>query len=64
MDSWFTQEWNDKKADFVNVPHPETHQYRALQAVVDFERQHPSATSAYVSRCDVLKQFKKAQNAK
>ena len=56
-DHWFTEEWDDKKGDFVVVLQPESKQFKALKALADFERQHASQTSQYVSRCDVLKKF-------
>lgn len=61
VDQWYRTEWNDKCLDYDLIPQPDSHQYKALHALLDFERQHSSQTSEYVSNCDVLKQFSKAQ---
>jgi len=57
IDSWFEYQWDEKTYESVKVVMKDSHQYRALQALADFERNHSSQTSAYVSHCDVLRQF-------
>ena len=58
-DSWQVWEWNSEKVDYVSIVHPHTKQYRAFQALADFEQQNPQGTSRYVSRCDEYVQFRK-----
>jgi hypothetical protein len=60
FDSWYTEEWDSKTATYVKKPLPRSYQYRALYHLANYERQNASRTSAYVSRCDVLKQFLKS----
>ena len=59
IDSWFTEEWNEKTTSYDKVVQRRSRQYRALYTLARHERENPSRTSEYVSRCDVLKQFLK-----
>jgi len=61
IDRWQTEEWSEQRSDFVMVVHTRSHQYQALQALAAFEKENAARTSGYVSRCDVLRQFMKAQ---
>jgi hypothetical protein len=61
VDSWYSEEWNSEKADYVKILHTQARQYKALQALSRFKNQNLSRVSSYVSHCDVLKQFEKAQ---
>ena len=58
-DPWQEQVWNDQTYEFEWLLRPRSHQYRALTVLLDFEQKNATRTSGYVSRCDVLKQFKK-----
>ncbi|MBQ6202787.1 MAG: hypothetical protein IJK46_01675 [Prevotella sp.] len=40
---------------------PETHQYKALAELSQFARKYAGRMPAYVTKCDVLKQFRKQQ---
>ncbi len=59
IDSWYTEEWDEKALKYITVPQPRSRQFRALYTLVRYENEHPSLTSSYVSRCDVIKQFRK-----
>ena len=61
IDSWYKEQWNDKQICYDHILQPNSHQYKALDALMRFERQHAGSTSAYVSRCDVLRQFMEQQ---
>ena len=61
VDSWYKEKWNDQQFRYDQIALPNSHQYKALDALVRFERQHSGRTSAYVSRCDVLRQFMEQQ---
>ena len=58
-DRWRESEWDDKAADFVWHIRPQSHQYRALSQLSAFVDAHQQEVSPFVSRCDVLKQFRK-----
>ena len=58
-DRWQVWEWNNDEIDYVRIIHPHTKQYRAFQALADFEQQNTQGTSRYVSRCDEYLQFRK-----
>lgn len=64
IDSWYKEEWSDQQTDYVKVLQKQSHQYKALRMLYDFEQQNKSRTSSYVSRCDVLKQFVKSHRKK
>ncbi len=61
LDPWFEEKWDIRKLDYALFACPDSRQYQALKSLHQFEKQHPSLTSRYVSRCDVLKQFAKTQ---
>ena len=62
--AWQVEEWDDRQSKFVMRPRTQSHQYRALSHLSDFAAQNPTQLSAYVSRCDVLKQFNKQYRKK
>ena len=43
------------------TPHPETHQYQALAELSDFARKNASRLPPYISKCDVIRQFRAHQ---
>lgn len=59
IDSWYTEEWNDKTISYDLVVQPRSRQYRALSTLVRLENEHAGQASDFVSRCDVIKQFRK-----
>lgn len=62
LDPWYTEEWSDEKVDFVMILRPQSRQYKALHNLYRLEQRNSGQVSSYVSRCDVLRQFIKAQN--
>ncbi len=59
IDSWYTEEWNEKNFSYEIVPQTRSRQFRALYTLARYENDNASQTSGYVSRCDVLRQFRK-----
>ncbi len=59
-DPWYTEEWDEKTYEYVKVRHTNSRQFRAFYNLARYENEHPDLTSDYVSRCDVLKQFRKS----
>ncbi len=59
IDSWYSEEWDEKTYSYIKVPQTNSRQFRALYTLARYEHDHSSQTSDYVSRCDVLKQFRK-----
>lgn len=57
--AWRQEEWDEQASDFVVRTYPYSRQYKALADLADFATAHASELSPYVSRCDVLKQFRK-----
>ena len=57
--TWQEGVWDDQQAKFIMRPKPQSHQYRALAQLADFAAENPTQFETYVSRCDVLKQFRK-----
>ena len=53
----FDYDWQAQR-DII-TPHPNSRQYKALAALDAFERENRSRVAPYVSRCDVLRQFRK-----
>ncbi len=64
IDSWYEEEWNDKKVDYDRIVKPASHQYKALLALTDFLDKGNATPSTFVSRCDVLKEFVKQRRIK
>lgn len=58
-DKWVTDEWNSYYEDLLPVVHPETMQYSYYKQLNNLLGSHPTATSLSMSRCDVLKQFRR-----
>lgn len=57
LDSWYREEWNNDRIDNDTIVERSSHQYKALQQLLDFTRKNKAGASEYVSRCDVLRQF-------
>lgn len=55
-DPWFTAYYDDNY-NFVVTPRPTSSQYKALEALSRFTKEHPQNVDEHVTRCDVLKQF-------
>ena len=53
----FDYDWQAQR-DII-TPHPNSRQYKALAALDAFERENRSRVAPYVSRCDVLRTFRK-----
>ena len=58
-DLWRTLEWDSQTYENYWKVQPQSPQYRAFSGLADLEKQNPSQTSQYVSRCDEFIQFKK-----
>ena len=56
---WRNGEWDSSSNDWVYKTNPASTQYKALKRLVDLERSNPGKTAEYVSKCDVVIQFKK-----
>ena len=57
---WYTDgEWNSETYQYDIVALPQSRRYKALTELNRFVRSHPTEGSAYVRKCDVLKQFRK-----
>lgn len=52
-------DWQTEQTNY--DPRPGTHQFKALTELSQFARQNASRMPAYVTKCDVLKQFRKLQ---
>ena len=52
-------DWQTEQTNY--DPRPGTHQFKALSELSQFARQNASRMPAYVTKCDVLKQFRKLQ---
>jgi len=61
VDTWFTTEWNDAAVDYVRVVHPESRQYQTLMELARYENANSTLTSPYVSKCDVVRIFRKGK---
>lgn len=55
-DPWFTAYYDDNY-NFVVTPRPMSSQYKALEALSKFAKEHPQAVDEHTTKCDVLKQF-------
>lgn len=60
-DNWHEFEWDDKTDKLVAIPIKTSQEYKAMKRLADFVKANRQQLSAYVSRCDVLKQFMKQQ---
>ncbi len=58
-DRWFEEKWNRTTSKFDANPQPQTLQYKAFAALIDFEQTNSKGVSTYVSRCDEYIQFRK-----
>ena len=56
---WRVEVWDDNTGDCSWKVKRQSPQYRAFTGLADLEKQDPSRTSQYVSRCDEFIQFKK-----
>ena len=52
-------DWQTEQTNY--DPRPGTHQFKALTELSQFARQNASRMPAYVTKCDVLKEFRKLQ---
>ena len=52
-------DWQTEQTNY--DPRPGTHQFKALTELSQFARQNASRMPAYVTKCDVLKEFRKQQ---
>ena len=56
---WRNSEWDSSSNEWVYKTNLASTQYKALKRLVDLERANPGKTAEYVSKCDVVIQFKK-----
>ena len=56
---WRKGKWDSSSNDWVYETNPASTQYKALKRLVDLERSNPGKTAEYVSKCDVVIQFRK-----
>ena len=61
-DMWYTVEWDSQTYEQHRKPVPQSAQYKAFAALLNFEQKNASRTSRYVSNCDEYLQFKEAYN--
>lgn len=63
MDPWCEEEmhWNGNDYTYTYVPLPNSEQYAALDELSAFAAKNRSRLAPYVTKCDVLKQFRKYQ---
>lgn len=59
LDPWQETKWDDASSDWIDVVNRSSRQYKALGELNRFVKSHPREVSSYVSRCDVLRQFRK-----
>ena len=55
-DPWFTASYDDNY-NFVVTPRPASSQYKALEALSCFAKEHPQDVDEHATGCDVLKEF-------
>ena len=58
-DAWYVEDWNDTTGDFETIIKRNSRQFKALNELNSFVNSHRDQVSSQVSRCDVLKQFRK-----
>ena len=56
---WYESVYNRSTGKYNTIPQPQTDQYKAFAALVDFEKTNSKGVSTYVSRCDEYIQFRK-----
>ena len=59
LDRWYEEDWDSDMSDFIKKPRRESRQYHALTKLLSLYDNHPM--SDYVSKCDVLKEFRKSR---
>ena len=57
-DSWYISEYDYVSNVLRIVPQPQSQQFRALEELSEFALQNASRIDSYVTRCDVLRQFR------
>ena len=57
-DLWCTTEFDDDYNP-VTVPLPASSQYKALEALSKFIKEHPEEADEHATKCDVLKEFER-----
>ena len=57
---WCDYQWSNAAYDFVQVTMKNTDSWRAYKAFTDYAHSYPQPLPAYVTKCDVLKEFEKA----
>lgn len=60
VDCWYKEVWNDEQVSYIKKVRPDSRQYKALLRLTEFEKANAERTSPYVSRCDVLRQFRES----
>lgn len=60
-DLWCTMEFDDDYNP-VTVPLPASSQYKALEALSKFIKEHPEEADEHATNCDVLKEFERRTN--
>ncbi len=55
---WLERNMNWATGKETLIPHPETHQYQALAELSEFARQNASKMPEYVTKCDLIRQFR------
>ena len=60
-DLWCTTEFDDDYNP-VTVPLPASSQYKALEALSKFIKEHPEEADEHATKCDVLKEFERRTN--
>lgn len=58
-DPWRTEEYNEDTFDFYMAYHRNSLQYIALQELNDFAIENRDKVCAYISRCDILREFRR-----
>ncbi len=63
VDQWWSESeitsWNGGNPIYRYTPNPHSYRYQALQALDRFAQANPSRIDRHVSKCDVLKQFRR-----
>ena len=59
FEPWYEEVWDNEACEFVKHYHPQSHQYKALKELAAFSQENKDRLSPFVSKCDVLKQFRK-----
>jgi hypothetical protein len=56
-EKWFTHDWKSEANSFVFITYPESSQYKALQALVNFEKANGNKPAEFITHCDVYTTF-------